>query len=270
MRDFGFGHTRTKIMELVQTHLPDPTTGAQPSRILELSCGDGAVIKACRELGHEVTGTNYSKYPLVDESLPMELGVDIQKPLPFEDGSFDCVILSETLQNIPDHLSVLREIVRVLKVGGLFILTTPNMQNIKSRLHFLLSGFFKVKWKFIGFDVPLESAFGFHNHPVHLPVLLYYMNALDMQPVVVDGIYVKPKSKIFYWLFIWLIKPFTYITTHMSEKYVKRSGASRPLFEAMTRKSTLCADRMAVVGKKLPPAEHRASGTRLPSWGEKY
>lgn len=270
MLEKSFGHTRSKVMELVRAHLPAPGTTEHTPRILELSCGDGAVLKACSELGFEVAGTNFSRYPLVDESLPLTVSVDLQKPLPFEDDSFDCVIISETLQNIPDHLSVLKSVRSVLREGGVFILTTPNMQSIKSRLHFLLSGFFKVKWKFIGFDVPLESAFGFHNHPVHLPVLLYYLNALDMEPLQVDGIYVKPKSRIFYWLFIWLIKPFTWLTTRYSEKYLRRSGASGFVHEALTSKTSLCSDRLAVVARKHPESERRASGTRLPSWGERY
>lgn len=52
----------------------------------------------------------------------------------------------------------------------------------KPRLHFLFTGYLKVKWDFIGHDVPMEQAFAFHNHPVHLPVLLISMRWASSRP----------------------------------------------------------------------------------------
>jgi len=167
-------------------------------------------------------------------------------------------------------LSVYKEVERLLKKGGVFIVTTPNMMNIKSRIHFFLTGFFKVKWKFIGFDVPLENAFAYHNHPLHLPVALYYFHALNMDPVVVDGIYPKPKSYLFYLLFAWLIIPFTWLTTRKKEKYVVNSGAGELLFRSMTAKTTLCCDRLALALRKNEASREQESTTRLPAWNKKY
>jgi len=263
-QDFDFGFTRTKIYELVTEHCPIH------SKILEYSCGDAKLAAGLQDVGYDVTGTNYSAYVDPDESVSIVNGVDLTRETPFENESFDCVILSETIQNIPDHLAVYKEIERVLKKGGIFILTTPNMMNIKSRIHFFLTGFFKVKWNFIGFDVPLEYAFGYHNHPVHLPVALYYFNALDMEPVVVDGVYPKPKSYLFYLLFAWLIIPFTWLNTHKSEKNLVKSGAANDIFKAMTARTTLCCDRLALVVQKRKNKKEQELTTNLPNWKDKH
>lgn len=45
--------------------------------------------------------------------------------LPFADDSFDKVICSEVLEHIPDYRSVLKEIRRILKPGGVFAASVP-------------------------------------------------------------------------------------------------------------------------------------------------
>jgi ubiquinone/menaquinone biosynthesis C-methylase UbiE len=46
--------------------------------------------------------------------------------MPFPDASFDRVIASEVLEHIPDDTTAMREIVRVLKPGGLAAITVPS------------------------------------------------------------------------------------------------------------------------------------------------
>lgn len=51
------------------------------------------------------------------------------KKLPFEDNSFDNVFSSEVIEHIDNLDEILDEIYRVLKPGGLFLLTTPFVWN---------------------------------------------------------------------------------------------------------------------------------------------
>ncbi|HLU74953.1 MAG TPA: methyltransferase domain-containing protein [Nonomuraea sp.] len=46
--------------------------------------------------------------------------------MPFEDGSFDRVIAAEVLEHIPDDMTAMREIFRVLRPGGLAAITVPS------------------------------------------------------------------------------------------------------------------------------------------------
>jgi SAM-dependent methyltransferase len=63
------------------------------------------------------------------------------QPLPYPDESFDLVTCSEVLEHVENFRAVLREIRRVLKPGGLMVITTPNVLNMKSRLRYLVTGF---------------------------------------------------------------------------------------------------------------------------------
>ena len=47
-------------------------------------------------------------------------------PLPFEDESFDCVVSFQVIEHIKRDRELIREVHRVLKKGGRFIVSTPN------------------------------------------------------------------------------------------------------------------------------------------------
>jgi SAM-dependent methyltransferase len=46
--------------------------------------------------------------------------------LPYPNGSFDVAICREVMEHVPDDQAVFKELNRVLKVGGLLLITTPN------------------------------------------------------------------------------------------------------------------------------------------------
>ena len=57
--------------------------------------------------------------------------------LPYEDGTFDCVIASEILEHVPADDSAIDELVRVLKPGGRLAVTVPRW--LPERICWLLS-----------------------------------------------------------------------------------------------------------------------------------
>jgi len=59
--------------------------------------------------------------------------------LPFDDNSFEIIILSEVLEHLfSSPIPMFREIKRVLKPRGHLILTTPNVFSLPKRIKFLL------------------------------------------------------------------------------------------------------------------------------------
>ena len=84
----------------------------------------------------------------------------------YPDNFFDYAICLEVLEHVENHFLVFKEIYRILKPGGLFILSTPNISHIQSRILFLLFGFFA------GFK-PNDYPLG-HINPIY-PVFLKNM-----------------------------------------------------------------------------------------------
>ncbi|MGE4564080.1 MAG: methionine biosynthesis protein MetW [Victivallaceae bacterium] len=92
---------------------------APQSRVLDLGCGDGGFLRQLKdekeidELGLEIDQTMVAR--CVANGVAVIQG-DLDSPLDFaEDGSFDVVMLSQTMQQLRHPDRVLREIVRVGK-----------------------------------------------------------------------------------------------------------------------------------------------------------
>jgi SAM-dependent methyltransferase len=64
-----------------------------------------------------------------------------RQPLPYADRTFDLVTCTEVLEHVENYRGVLREIFRVLKPGGVVIVSTPNVLNAVSRSRTMLTGF---------------------------------------------------------------------------------------------------------------------------------
>ena len=62
--------------------------------------------------------------------------------LPFENSSFDAALAIEVLEHIDGHDRFFAEVARILRPGGIVMFTTPNILSLKSRIRFLLTGFF--------------------------------------------------------------------------------------------------------------------------------
>jgi SAM-dependent methyltransferase len=90
--------------------------------------------------------------------------------LPYEDESIDVACSLEVIEHVEDQFAFTRELHRILKPGGLAIISTPNVLNLNSRWRNLHSGFATL------FDPLLLSS----TDPVHTsghinPVSYYYL-----------------------------------------------------------------------------------------------
>ena len=102
-------------------------------KVLEVGCGRGFYVKTLKEVwpGLQVTGVDLNPKYLEQAKefkgdLRVELRVADATDLPFADDTFDRIIASEVLEHIPNDEKAISEIFRVLKPGGIVMITVPN------------------------------------------------------------------------------------------------------------------------------------------------
>ncbi len=66
--------------------------------------------------------------------------MDMAKPLSVADGEFDAVICLEGLEHLVNPVRLIGELCRATRGGGEIVISTPNVMNFYSRLHFLFTG----------------------------------------------------------------------------------------------------------------------------------
>jgi ubiquinone/menaquinone biosynthesis C-methylase UbiE/glycosyltransferase involved in cell wall biosynthesis len=105
------------------------------SRVLDVGCNSGDFLKMLKDHKEcSVIGIDVSENVL---ALAKDKGLEVLKAdaeaLPFEDASFDVVVLREVLMHLHDPVKALREIKRVLKPSGFLLGSAPHA-NLESKV----------------------------------------------------------------------------------------------------------------------------------------
>ena len=110
------------------------------TRVLDLGCGDGALLEHLIRSGCDGHGVEISTdgfHACIDRGVPV-VQADIDDGLgDFESGSFDVVMLSQTLQATRRPVFVLQEMMRVAPTG---IVSFPNFGHWSIRFGLLTHG----------------------------------------------------------------------------------------------------------------------------------
>jgi 2-polyprenyl-3-methyl-5-hydroxy-6-metoxy-1,4-benzoquinol methylase len=171
--------------------------------VLDIPCGAGAFTKRALGAGLEVHSAdceNIIKFPHDKFSI-----ADMNRALPFPDAMFDAVICIDGIEHIERPFDFIKECRRILRKGGVLIVSTPNLSALRSRWRYLFTGFHQ------GEKTPLDES---HRTPLHhlslvsFPELRYRLHANKFRISAAR----TNRIKLISWFYLPLL-PFAYLMT---------------------------------------------------------
>lgn len=141
----SFKHTRIDLERLLQStgdmalkrrakQMVEDLELKSRDKVLEIGCGDGYYLSLLRRFDPtlNLVGVDIDKSALVHakeyiSARKVKLILANAEKLPFKDESFDKIVMSEVIEHVVNEHTVLSEARRVLKTGGVMVLTTCNI-----------------------------------------------------------------------------------------------------------------------------------------------
>ena len=170
---------------------------------------------------------------------------DLNDTLPLRDKSFDVVVSVEGIEHLENPHLFLREVNRVLKDDGTFILTTPNIVSLRSRVRFFGSGFFHRD------SMPLNETARHGLHHIGLrsfPQLRYDLHTLGFELQEVAATHIKPVSYL-YGLFIPWMFLYTLIAFRKEKDGIQKTR-NREILHTLYSHALLFGENLLLVARK--------------------
>jgi SAM-dependent methyltransferase len=167
-------HTSTndKVFALVMPHV---RAGA---RVVDVGAGEGYFSKMVGDRVSAELGRSPASVLAACDLFPQYFRyegvtcdpINADGSLPYADGAFHVACSLEVIEHIKDQFAFTRELHRIVKPGGVAIVSTPNVLNLNSRVRYLHSGFTVL------FDPLLLSSDDPRHTAGHInPVPYYYL-----------------------------------------------------------------------------------------------
>jgi 2-polyprenyl-3-methyl-5-hydroxy-6-metoxy-1,4-benzoquinol methylase len=216
-------------------------------RVLDLSCGRGEILSSLANDGCDVRGTHFreedyevksGKENFLTPAIPVDRGVDLTRPLPYADASFDVVILSEVVEHLPEHITVLHEAGRVLAGGGHLVLSTPNLHRLHSRWRFFWTGTHKLIRERPGPEVTRDELYAYHINPLDLPLAhtVLHQASLKIERLLFTRFKFEHAWLLLFYPLLWL--------------NTRAAAGGGDLFRWMMHPAALASEQLLIVARK--------------------
>lgn len=120
--------------------LVDLLTVERPGRLLDVGCAAGEFAAQAMSCGWRVDGVE--REPALAHAARAR-GIAVQlcdfdaDRLPWEPATFDAAVAGEVIEHLVDTDHLLAEMARVVRPGGVLIVTTPNLASLENRVRLL-------------------------------------------------------------------------------------------------------------------------------------
>ncbi|HEX9663639.1 MAG TPA: methyltransferase domain-containing protein [Candidatus Binatia bacterium] len=217
-------------------------------KLLDLSCGHGHSARMLAATGASVVATEYGSLGHLGAGILCVGGVDLNGALPFKCGCFDGVNLTEVIEHIENQAQLIREIARVLKLGGVVAISTPNVLNVHSRLRFLFTGFLRGRVRPAHYSHPPGQAPNIYLLHFYELYYLFFHSGLEVQQLCKTRIKFAPVFfTILFYPLMWI---FSLEAVIRAEKDPVQRGYNWQILRWLLSAPLLLSDNIVVKARK--------------------
>jgi ubiquinone/menaquinone biosynthesis C-methylase UbiE len=213
-------------------------------RVLDIPSGAGAFTRRLMDKGIEVHSADIENILQCKNSNFMI--ADMNHQLPFTDGFFDAVVVIDGIEHLERPFDFVRECQRVIKPGGVIVLSTPNINALRSRWRwFWTSHHNKCK-------VPLNE---FKPSPLHHINMMSYQRMRYILHTTGFSIMTVTTNRVKFisWLYAVFV-PFSYLFTKFvfgkEEKSPDQRKANEQILKDLFSKPLLFGETMILSAQK--------------------
>lgn len=157
--------------ELAQKHMGFVRRQIGTGRVLDVGCSAGHFLAAARAQGFEVEGAEFSadSARVARDHFGLTVTEGSVHQVAAAPGSFDLVTMFDVIEHVPDPAADIAAVWQLVKPGGWFVLSTPNIDGLFPRL-----------------SLPLAKALGHWPHP-EPPHHLYQFSVKTLAAMLKKG-----------------------------------------------------------------------------------
>ncbi len=104
--------------------------------IIDLGAGRGTASSLLKKFGLEVKACDIDKKLFKPKDVEFK-EIDLNKELPYKNEEFDNAIAIEVIEHLDNPWIFFKEVHRIMKKHGKFVVSTPNVESINSRIQYL-------------------------------------------------------------------------------------------------------------------------------------
>ena len=155
---------------------------------LDIGCGTGEFLNACKNAGYNTTGIEPSELAREQAINNFKLSVSEDTNLgQFQENQFDSISMWHVLEHVPSLNKTIEEFNRILSKNGKVIIAVPNHKSWDAQ-------HYKEFWA--GWDVPIHL-WHFSKLSIEKLFLKYNFKLVEKKPMLFDSFYVSLLSEEF-------------------------------------------------------------------------
>jgi 2-polyprenyl-3-methyl-5-hydroxy-6-metoxy-1,4-benzoquinol methylase len=139
--EMSLGRSSNVIYDCVERVLAENNLGG---KLLDYGAGTGELTQRILEMKRfeSVSAADIMPVPEGLAGKAEWIEMDLNSPLPLAGETFDVIVAAEVIEHLENPRFVVRELFRMLKPGGVAVISTPNNESWRSLLALLVRGNF--------------------------------------------------------------------------------------------------------------------------------